>query len=151
MWKGQYNNPNKDISDLKTFTFREKANVYEVVQNIIDNLPPKALEELAGGSEADLNRLIDDLVKTTEEIVIQNKSELKLFDNLSAFESSVDESLKIQSYNYFKTTMLPNFNQGWRNIEWGNLIQLYKNICLICQRGSGKSFEVAYAFPLWRL
>ena len=52
----------------------------------------------------------------------------------------MDESLKVLSYNYFKTTMLPNFRQGWRNLEWGNMVQLYPNSAYLAARSHGKCF-----------
>lgn len=50
----------------------------------------------------------------------------------------MDNTLKILSLNYFITTMLPKFRLGWRNIEWGNLTQLYPWSCYLCARASGK-------------
>ena len=47
--------------------------------------------------------------------------------------------------------MLPKFRMGWRNVEWGNLTQLYPWSCYLCARAGGKSFEWSYAFVLWRL
>jgi len=75
-------------------------------------------------------------------------------ENLNYVENvkaSMDTTLKILSFNYFKLTMLPKFRMGWRNVEWGNLTQLYPWSCYLCARAGGKSFEWSYAFVLWRL
>ena len=132
-------------------TEQELSSVYDTTYNIIENLPHDAINELLGGNLNDIDQLINDIIIETNNVINNNVCGIKDFGSLDAFEHSFDESLKIQNYNYFKTTMLPNFIQGWRNIEWGNLIQLYPYSAYICSRDSGKSYEFCFAWPLFRL
>ena len=141
------------LSETKTVTKKQIENVLYIVENIINQLPDKALLELLDGYENDVDKLLYSLMEEVHNIV-NNNSELlnsEKLGYLDHFIEAIDENLKIMSYNYFKATVLTNFNQNERNIEWGNLIQLYPRLLLLAHRGSGKSYETAYAFPLWKL
>lgn len=133
-------------------TKSERRDLYSYVSQIIDNLTPAAMKELLEGYSYDIDALFDSLLQETHRVVHVQTSVIdpESCDYLPNLEKVFDESLKISSFNYFKTTMLPNFEMGWRNIEWGNLIQLYHWSSFQCERGAGKSFEFCFAFPLWR-
>jgi len=141
------------MQELEGLTKKQFENTLKYVDEIINNLPDKALFELLSGYDNDVERLFSELLSQTSKIVNYNKNSIdsEKLGYLSNLEKAFDEQLKIISYNYFKTTCLPNFNQGWRNLEWGNLVQLYPKIAFLCERGAGKSFEFTYAFPIWRL
>lgn len=128
-------------------------NTYRYVESIIKSLSDKALDELLSGYNYDVEKLLTELMVQISSVINYNASSLnsEKLGYLDHLERSLDEQLKIQSYNYFKSTVLPNFRQNIRNIEWGNLIQLHPRSGYLCQRGSGKSYEFCYAFPLWRL
>lgn len=127
--------------------------VFNVVEDLIDKLPPSTLNKLLnGGYKNDVDKMIQTIIQQTERAMNFGKSldseRLNYVENL---ESSMDERLKILSFNYFNTTVLSNFMMGWRNLEWGNLTQLFPWSSYLCSRSSGKSFEWCYAFNLWRL
>jgi phage terminase large subunit-like protein len=144
-------NSKKDQNEILALTKKEIGNILEYTNDIISNLPDKALEELLGGYDDDTNAMLESIMYNVHSIIHYNDHSQKTFGSLENFENSFDEGMKRLSYNYFKTTMLPNFNQGWRNLEWGNLIQLYPWLCILASRGSGKSFEMCFSLPLWRL
>lgn len=138
---------------INSLTRKQLNHTIAYAEEIIQNLSPKALSELLGGYDNDINLLFSEILNQTSRIVNFNETsiESEKLGFLSHLEKSMDEQLKILSYNYFKTTCLPSFHQGARNLEWGNQIQLYPKVALLCQRGSGKSYEACFAFPLWRL
>ena len=129
----------------------ELSNIYDISGDVIENLNPSALNEILGGNLKDLDTLFEKILYITNQVINNNSTQAPNFASLSNFENSFDETLKIQSYNYFKSTMLPNFNQNERNVEWGNLIQLYPWSAFLASRGSGKSFEACMALPIWRM
>ena len=141
------------LTEKKALTIPQVENVYRYSSEIITNLSDSGLNELIGAYDGDLSKLLDEVVNQTNNIINCNQDNLnsEKLEYLNYFEKEMDETLKILSYNYFKATCLTNFTQHWRNIEWGNLIQLFPWSTYLCQRGSGKSFELCYAFPLWRL
>lgn len=126
--------------------------LYNAVDNIIERLPERALNQLLEGYGNDVDTMLMEMVHQSEKALYLgrtlNSESLSYVDNVKA---SMDNTLKILSLNYFITTMLPKFRLGWRNIEWSNLTQLYPWSCYLCARASGKSYQWSYAFILWRL
>ena len=94
----------------------------------------------SNGYGGDLDKLLNEILVQTNNIINFNSQSLESekLDYLEYLEKSMDEQFKVLSYNYFKSTCLSNFTQNWRNLEWGNMIQLYPWSAFLCQRGSGK-------------
>ena len=134
-------------------TRKQIENTYKYTGEIINNLSDKALQELMDGYNNDLDKLLNEITIQVSSVINYNSSTLESekLDYLEYLEKAIDENLKIMNYNYFKTTCLIGFTNHIRNLEWGSLVELYKNIAFLCSRGSGKSMEFAMAFPLWRL
>lgn len=126
--------------------------LYNAVDNIIERLPERALNQLLEGYGNDVDTMLREMVHQSEKALYLGRTldseSLSYVDNVKA---SMDNTLKTLSLNYFITTMLPKFRLGWRNIEWSNLTQLYPWSCYLCARASGKSYQWSYAFILWRL
>ena len=130
----------------------QERKIDQVLHDLIKKANPKLLNDLMSGYESDYDILINQLREGIAEGLFQNKRmETADYQSLSSISEATHESLCTHSYNYFKITMIPDFQVHWRNLEWGNLIQLHNNIAFLCSRGSGKSFEFCYAFLLWRL
>lgn len=133
-------------------TNNQLAYLYNAVDNIIERLSERALNQLLEGYGNDVDTMLREMVHQSEKALYLGRTldseSLSYVDNVKA---SMDNTLKILSLNYFITTMLPKFRLGWRNIEWSNLTQLYPWSCYLCARASGKSFQWSYAFILWRL
>ncbi len=109
------------------------------VKEIISNLPPKAIQELMSGYANDLDKLLGEMRRQTAIVIHMDRTlDIEKLEYLSAVEQSMDLSLRKQSYNYFKTVCLPTFRQGWRNLEWGNIVQLYPYNSILASRSSGK-------------
>lgn len=117
--------------------------LYNTVDNIIERLPERALNQLLEGYGNDVDTMLREMVHQSEKALYLGRTmdseSLSYVDNVKA---SMDNTLKILSLNYFITTMLPKFRLGWRNIEWSNLTQLYPWSCYLCARASGKCMSV---------
>lgn len=146
-------NPIILTGDQQVLTRQQIENTYKYAEQIISNLSDRALKELLDGYDGDINRLFNEILTQTSNVINFNATNLESenIDYLEYLERSMDDQFKVLSYNYFKSSCLPNFRQNVRNLEWGNLIQLYPWSGYLCQRGSGKSYEFCFAFPLWRL
>lgn len=127
-------------SDIQLYTYKQLQNVYGYVEEIINTLNDKALEELLSGYDNDVERLIEEMTRQTNFVINHNASKLnsESLGYLNELEHAMDMQLKKFSLNYFKATVLTNFEMGWRNLEWGNMIQLYPWSAYLAQRGSGK-------------
>lgn len=142
-----YNSKGGILTDLQA------KRLFTTVDDIIDRLPSPTISQLfSGGYKRDMDKMLETIIDQTEYAMNFGRSldteKLGYVDNLFA---SMDENLRILSYNYFNATVLSNFNLGWRNLEWGNLTQLFPWSSYLCGRGSGKSYMWCYSFPLWRL
>ena len=119
------------------------SHLCENVDKIIENLPGKALNQLLEGYENDVDKMLREMLVQAERTMYLGRTldseNLNYVENVKA---SMDTTLKILSFNYFKLTMLPKFRMGWRNVEWGNLTQLYPWSCYLCARAGGKT-EIA--------
>lgn len=134
-------------------TVLQTRRLYDATIDILDRLPAHTVNQLIdGGYEGDIDNMLVDMVTQVDFAMNFGRSldteNLNFIDNLAA---SMDERLRVLSLNYFCATVLSNFTMGWRNLEMGNLIQLFPWSCYLASRGSGKSYQFCYAFPLWRL
>lgn len=140
------------IDGKSLLTGNQLTFLYDTVDNILGNLPERALNQILEGYGNDVDRMLNEMVYQAEKALYLGRTmdaeSLSYVENVKA---SMDNTLKIQSLNYFIATMMPKFRLGWRNIEWGNLTQLYPWSCYLCSRSSGKSYQWSYAFVLWRL
>ena len=126
--------------------------LYNTVDRIIEDLSPKALNQLLEGYDNDIDKMLKEILTQAEKALYLGRTlDSESLDYIENVKASMDTTLKIYSLNYFILTMLPNFRMGWRNIEWGNMTQLFPWSCYLCGRGSGKSFFWSCAFILWRL
>jgi hypothetical protein len=115
----------------------------DTIDKVIEALPGKALYQLMEGYDNDVDAMLKEMTTQAERALYLGKSlDSENLEYVENVKSSMDSTLKILSFNYFKTTMLPKFRMGWRNIEWGNLTQLFPWSCYLCSRASGKT-EIA--------
>lgn len=111
-----------------------------IVEAIINALPGQALNQLLEGYSNDIDKMLMEIrCQTDNALNLGRTLDSENLDYIENVKASMDTTLKIQSLNYFITTMLPSFRMGWRNIEWGNLIQLFPWSSYLCSRGSGKT------------
>lgn len=129
------------------------ANVINYAQDIISNLDDNALLQILEGSESDIDGICNDVLIEVDRVINYNQDAISAqnLQYLDSVESCMHERLKVINYNYFKNTCLPDFTQGWRNLEWGNMVQLYHHLNIQASRSSGKSHEFSYGFPLWKM
>lgn len=142
----------KSFDDKVVLSEMQTERINETVSDIITRLPPSALNQLLGGYSYDIDAMILEMQRSTELALNLGKSlDSELLNYVDCVKATMDEQLRIMSWNYFNATVLSNFMMGWRNLEWGNLTQLFPWSGYLCTRGSGKSYQWAYSFILWRL
>jgi len=127
--------------------------VLSTCESIIGGLDEFGIKELMTGEEKDLDTIFSTVYNTTKEVLYSRPTTINAsnFGYLDKLTSSIDEGLKVLSLNYFIISALPSFDVEEHHIEWGNLIQIFKNLGIIAARDHGKSFEFSYAWPLWKM
>lgn len=130
-----------EFNENNSLSFRQLDSIIDTTTRIIQDLPIKAVNQLMEAYKEDQDALLSEMFRQTENVLKLNTTlETERLSYVDQLTESMDDSLKIMSYNYFKTTMLPNFRQGWRNLEWGNMVQLYPNSAYLAARSNGKCF-----------
>ena len=134
-------------------TLDQLNNVYDYVERIIDDLDEEALTELMSGNEKDLDGIILGLAAETNSVLHSHTGKIKTasFGYLDKLTESVEDTMRKLSFNYFITSCLPDFEMNWHHVEWGNMVQIYKYLCIIASRDHSKSFTFSKAYPLWKM
>lgn len=134
-------------------TIGQYNNVMNITEMVIDNLDEKALGEIFSGYGGDIDDLLLDIIEETNLVVNHQKAKISsnATHNLTNLTNVFEETLRCENFNYFKASVLDNFKMGFHNLEWGQLAQMYKFLCIIASRDIGKSFEFSYAYPAWRM
>lgn len=122
------------------------------VDEIIENMDDRGILELTEGGSADLDKLLDDMLKDTYDILYTGDSRIdfapKYTEHLSA---SMEEVFRTRNLSYFITSVLPDFQLSWHHLEWGDLVHRYKKLCIEAARDHGKSYYFSNAYAIWNL
>lgn len=139
-------------SQHSILSLNQMSDVYDIVSDIVENLDELAITELLSGDIKDIDHLIAVLIDETAQVVAtKNPAETAELNYLDTFAKEVEETLRVKSLNYFILTVLPDFILGWHNIEWSNLIQINRFLCVLAARDHGKSYHFSFAYPLWQM
>jgi hypothetical protein len=150
------------ITNPETLSYGKLNDCYSIVYEIIENLTPAGLHELAGGSAGDIDNLLSNLVAETYACVYGVGHEDAVVSKLGKFNSgsayyleklteTVEDTLRQESLTYFILSVLPEFEMNWHHLEWGELITQYTYLNILAARDHGKSFFWSNAYALWRL
>lgn len=137
----------------KALTLNQQRDVYKTVELIIDGFDAGALKELSGGMSNDVDLILETLIEETTSVLNSEHTHLSTnsFGYLDQFTQSMEETLRCSSFNYFISTVLPDFTLGWHNLEWSNLVQINRLLCILAARDHGKSYHFSFAYPLWQM
>lgn len=123
-----------------------------IVDEIIEGLDERGINELLEGSGGDLDFVIDNLVRDTFDVMYTGKTDIdfspKYTDRLS---ESIEETLRVRNLTYFITSVMPDFQLSWHHLEWGDLVQRHRKLCIEAARDHGKSFYFSNAYAAWKL
>jgi hypothetical protein len=141
------------VDNQVPLSINQLDDVYSIVHEMIENLDEAAISELSGGQNLSIDQIIDTLIDETAAVVASKHSTLQTgsFGYLEKFTDEVEETLRCKSLNYFIISVLPEFILGWHNIEWSNLIQINRLLCVLAARDHGKSYHFSFAYPLWQM
>ena len=141
------------IAELyKSHTMSETADVFDLVDNIIDNLDEYAIKELCEGYSYDIDKLFLDILKESNDIINSGSSAKSFsFNYLESLTDNLDFYLKDLSLAYFVSNSLPSFNIETYHLEWFNLIQIYRFLVVLAARGHSKSYTFSFCYILWMM
>lgn len=142
-----------EINDLNALSILEKEGLYKQVDSFIDLLDERAIKELTSGNRKDIDDIFNVILLETYEILNLKKynNSLSTLSALPNLKSGYEEYLRKANLNYFVHSVLPSFEMNWHNIEWFNMVQLYRLLCIMAARDHSKSYSFSFAYILWRL
>jgi hypothetical protein len=127
-----------------------------IVKETIENLDDKGLEELLGGYDNDVNKLIDGLTAETFDLIYGAKKGVGEFGGSSAqylerLSNTMDKTLKVENFLYFIVNTLDFFDINWHHVDWADIVMNNRLFCVLAARGHGKTFLFTDAFVIWKL
>ncbi len=137
----------------KLYTLDHLQDSLKLTEELIDGLDEYALAELFSGSEQDIENILEDCIQEFLSVLKSDKMPESKYSPgyLDKFGSSVQDTFRRISLNYFILDVLPDFEMNWHHVEWGNIAQLYKFFGVIASRDHGKSYFYSRAYPIWKL
>lgn len=129
-----------------------KLECLRVVDEIIESLDERALLELSGGNEADIDSIITNMIRDTFSVIYTGNKDIdfapKYTEHLS---ETVEEVLRCNNLTYFITSVMPDFQLSWHHLEWGDLVHHHNKLCVEAARDHGKSYYFSNAYAAWQL
>lgn len=134
------------------FSPMHKLECLRVVDEIIDSLDDRALLELFGGNEGDIDKIITNMIRDTFSVIYTGNTNIdfapKYTEHLS---QTIEEVLRCNNLTYFITSVMPDFQLSWHHLEWGDLVHHHKKLCVEAARDHGKSYYFSNAYAAWQL
>lgn len=110
-----------------------------VVDEIIEGMDERGIIELMQGSSGDIDFVIDNLMQDTYKVLYTGDGAIDFSPKYEQrLSSSIEETLRCHSLNYFITSVMPDFQLGWHHLEWGDLVQRHNKLCIEAARDHGK-------------
>ena len=143
---------------IKATSFDKIEEAQRIAYDIIENLSPAAIRELGGGYQADVDKLLQNIVTETYASIfggLEGESEMGKFNHssihyLDKLGETVENILTTESFVYFLINVMPEFDLNWHHVEWANIAQEYNKACVLAARGHGTSHMWTNAYPIWR-
>lgn len=141
------------ISGLyREHTMSQLDSIFNMSENIISNLDEYALNELLGGYSWDIDKMLLDIVQECSYVINTRQSiQTASFNYLTNVTNQLDSHLKDMSFAYFVSNVLYEFEVAPYHLEWFNLCQIYKKLCIEAARGHSKSYVFSFAYPIWKM
>jgi hypothetical protein len=133
-------------------TLTEREESHSLVLDILENLDDNAIAELFGGYEDDIDDLLRLLTKDVHDVIFTGNHEIDFrLSYADSLTNTIEETLRIENFNYFISSALPDFQMSWHHVEWGEAVMKLKKLNVIAARDHGKSYFFSNAYPIWRM
>lgn len=133
-------------------SYNHRLACLELVDEIIQAMDERGLNEMMNGDVRDVDAVFDALMQDTYRVLYTGDMSIdfrpRYEENLSAV---VEDTLRCANLTYFITSVIPDFQLSWHHLEWGELVQQHKKLCINAARDHGKSFYFSNAYAAWQL
>lgn len=123
-----------------------------MVGEIIEMLDERGINELLQGSGGDLDFVVENLMADTFSVMYTGNTNIDFAPKyIPRLSEALEEQLRNKSLTYFITSVLPEFQLNWHHLEWGDLVQNHRKLCVEAARDHGKSYYFSNAYAAWQL
>ena len=133
-------------------SYNHRLACLELVDEIIQAMDERGLNEMMNGDVRDVDAVFDALMQDTYRVLYTGDMSIdfrpRYEENLSAV---VEDTLRCANLTYFITSVIHDFQLSWHHLEWGELVQQHKKLCINAARDHGKSFYFSNAYAAWQL
>lgn len=133
-------------------SYNHRLACLELVDEIIQAMDERGLNEMMNGDVRDVDAVFDALMQDTYRVLYTGDMSIdfrpRYEENLSAV---IEDTLQCANLTYFITSVIPDFQLSWHHLEWGELVQQHKKLCINAARDHGKSFYFSNAYAAWQL
>ena len=113
----------------------EKEVLYKHLYDFIDLMDEACISELFSGNLSDIDKIYQVLLEENYNILSLKKvTPILTLDSVPHLKSGYEDYLRRANLNYFTQSVLPHFEMNWHNIEWFNMVQLYRLLCIMAAR-----------------
>ena len=128
------------------------AECLRVVDEILDSMDERGLNEIMEGTELDVGSMIDAMLEETFAVMFTGNRDIDFAPRYTErLSESIEETLRVNNLTYFITSVMPDFQLNMHHIEWGDLVMHHKKLCVEATRGHGKSYYFSNAYIVWQL
>lgn len=123
-------------------TLTKLTETSRVVEEIIQNLEPEALNQIFSQCGSDFNQTYDILFDEAYRVLFGTRGVIKEahLGYMDKLAENMEETLRIESLNYFLVSVFHEFDINFHHLEWGNFLQQYKRLAIVAPRDHGKCF-----------
>lgn len=149
--------PNYTADDNKLYTILRQSPIHRmeclrVVDEIIENMDERGIMELMGGSEREIDGIIENMLHDTYSVLYTGNRDIDFAPRYEQHISeSIEEVLRCNNLTYFITSVIPDFQMSFHHLEWGDLTHHHKKLCIEAARDHGKSYYFSNAYLAWQL
>jgi len=119
------------------------AECLRVVDEILDSMDERGLNEIMEGTELDVGSMIDAMLEETFAVMFTGNRDIDFAPRYTErLSESIEETLRVNNLTYFITSVMPDFQLNMHHIEWGDLVMHHKKLCVEAARGHGKCLGV---------
>ena len=139
------------MDEVSTATKMVEAS--RIANEIVNNLDEDAIGQIFQQSGRDLDATFEAIFDETYSVLFGSRGTIKevKFGYMDRLAANMEETLRIESFPYFLTTVLTDFEVDWFHLEWANMVQLYRRLSIVAPRDHSKSYLFSNAYPAWKM
>lgn len=141
-----------DIISIFNMSPLHAVECYRTLDEIIETLDDRAIIELFGGNENDVDTMLRGMLHDVYSTLYTGHRDIDFMPKYTErLSEGVEEILRCNNLTYFITSVLPEFQMSFHHLDWGDLVHHHNKLCINAARDHGKSYFFSNAYAAWQL